>query len=225
LLLTTIILLLFIERTPLERLLWAPGVDVDIRFGIESFVTLTVIIDPIGNVPIFLGVTHGKSSSARGRLAGQAVLVAAGVLAIFGVLGKEILSYLGISLPALQVSGGLLLLLVALEILTGRYHGGESPQAGNVALVPLATPLIAGPGAIAAVLVYAREVHSVGTGITLGLAVALALVVLYLVLRLSTLLQRLLRESGIELLTRIFGLLLAAIAVQLGFSGLHGFGF
>ncbi|MHB8189528.1 MAG: MarC family protein [Ferrimicrobium sp.] len=200
------------------------GGCMDTRFAVQSFVTLLVITDPIGNIPTFLGVSTGRSVAARARLAGEAVLVASGVIGVFAAFGRQILDYLGITLPALQVSGGLLLLLVSLQLLTGKQTSVGAGEGVNVALVPLATPLIAGPGAIAVVLVFAREVHTTSAGVLLGGAIAAVMLVLYVVLRFSAHLERILREGGIELLTRVFGLLLAAIAVQLGFAGIRGFG-
>jgi multiple antibiotic resistance protein len=196
---------------------------VDTKFLIESFVTLVVIIDPIGNVPTFLVVTQGKGTKARQRLALDAVLVATVVLAVFAGFGREILEYLGLSLPALQVSGGLLLLIVALQLLTGKQAELATQSKVNVALVPLATPLIAGPGAIATVLVFAGEVHTAANAIGLGVVILVVMLVLLLVLRSSVHLTRLLGDGGIELLSRIFGLLLAAIAVQLAASGVLAF--
>ena len=115
-------------------------------FG-EAFVTLFVIIDPPGTVPIFLGphLDHGHPQAPR-RAARQAVLVAFGVIVAFAVFGQTILDYLGISLPALQAAGGLLLLLVALELLTDNAKEPEAQESVNIALVPLGTPLLAGPG-------------------------------------------------------------------------------
>lgn len=195
----------------------------DTKFLIESFVTLIVIIDPIGNVPTFLAITQGKGSKARQRLALDAVLVATLVLAIFAGFGREILGYLGISLPALQVSGGLLLLIVALQLLTGKQAELTTGSKVNVALVPLATPLIAGPGAIATVLVFAGEVHTAVNAVGLAVVILVVMLVLLFALRSSVHLIRLLGDGGIELLSRVFGLLLAAIAVQLAASGVLAF--
>ena len=120
-------------------------------FG-EAFVTLFVIIDPPGTVPIFLGLTSTMTTRKRRRAAQQAVLVAFGVIVAFAVFGQTILDYLGISLPALQAAGGLLLLLVALELLTDNAKEPEAHESVNIALVPLGTPLLAGPGAIVATM-------------------------------------------------------------------------
>ena len=115
-------------------------------FG-EVFITLLVIMDPPGTIPIFLALTGGLPAPARERAAWQAVAVAFGVIVLCAIFGQQILSYLHISLPALQGAGGLLLLLVALELLTGRADSPEATAGTNVALVPLGTPLLAGPGA------------------------------------------------------------------------------
>ena len=119
---------------------------IDWRFFGEVFVTLIVIMDPPGSVPIFLGLTAGRPAAARQRLAWQAVLVSAGVISVFALFGQQILSYLNISIAALQGAGGLLLILVALELLTGSSKNPTATREVNVALVPLGTPLLAGPG-------------------------------------------------------------------------------
>jgi multiple antibiotic resistance protein len=183
-------------------------------FG-EVFVTLTVIMDPLGTVPVFLALTNGRTMKARHRLAWQAVLTAGAVIGIFALFGQSILSYLGITLPALQGAGGLLLLLVALELLTGRTDAPTEVRDVNVALVPLGTPLLAGPGAIVATIVFVRSAHGVAGLLAIIAAVLAVHLVLYSALRFSVLLIRLIKDTGISLLTRIFGLLLSAIAVQL----------
>ena len=192
-------------------------------FG-EVFVTLTVIMDPLGSVPIFLGLTSGRTDKVRRRLAWQAVLTAGVVIGVFAVFGQSILNYLGITVPALQGAGGLLLLLVALELLTGRAGGGPAEVRDvNVALVPLGTPLLAGPGAIVATIVFARGAHG-AAGILAVIAGLLAVhLVLYASLRFSVVLVRVIKDTGISLLTRVFGLLLSAIAVQLMADSIRAF--
>jgi len=191
-------------------------------FG-EVFVTLTVIMDPLGTVPLFLALTRGRAPAARARAAWQSVLVALAVIAVFALFGRQILSYLGITVPALQGSGGLLLLLVALELLTGNDKPPEEVADVNVALVPLGTPLLAGPGAIVAVIVFVQQARGARDAWAIVAGVALVHVVLFAALRFSPLVIRLVRESGISLLTRISGLLLSAIAVQLVAEGVRGF--
>jgi multiple antibiotic resistance protein len=188
---------------------------VDGRLFGEVFVTLTVIMDPLGTVPIFLGLTAGRPAAARRRLAWQAVLVAGLVIAAFALFGQQILDYLGITLPALQGAGGLLLVLVALELLRGGAADPAEVPDVNVALVPLGTPLLAGPGAIAATIVFVREARGARGALAIVLALVAVHVVLWLALRFSAGVLRVVGEAGIHLLTRILGLLLTAIAVQL----------
>jgi multiple antibiotic resistance protein len=188
-----------------------------VKFFTEVFVTLLVIIDPPGTVPVFLGLTRGRSARARHRLAWQAALVAFGVIVAFALFGQTILHYLGVGLPALEGAGGLLLLLVSLELLTGKASEPTSEERArtNVAFVPLGTPLLAGPGAIVATMLYVRQVHGVGNFVALALAIVAVFVVIWLAMRFSPVIQRVLTDNGVELLTRIGGLLLSAIAVQL----------
>jgi multiple antibiotic resistance protein len=186
-------------------------------FG-SVFITLFVIMDPPGTVPIFLGLTSAMTRKQRNRAARQAILVAFGVIVSFAIFGQQLLNYLHISLAALQGSGGLLLLLVAMELLTGKM---EEPQPSanskvNVALVPLGTPLLAGPGAIVATMVFVQQ--SDGTAahwVAIALGVLAVHICLYLSMRFANVIHGVLKDSGTILVTRIAGLLLAAIAVQL----------
>jgi len=188
---------------------------VDVRLFGEVFVTLLVITDPPGMVPIFLALTGQMSKRDRAKAAWSAVALAAGVIVVFAVGGQQILHYLGIDLPALQGAGGLLLLLVALELLTGRADDPSRQATSNVALVPIGTPLLAGPGAIVATMLFVQRAHDVRGYLAVAAGIFLVLVAVWLTLRFSGLLVKLLRPAGIEVLTRIAGLLLAAIAVQL----------
>ncbi len=181
----------------------------------ETFVTLFVIMDPVGTVPIFLSLTSGRSRATARRAAWQAVAVSFFVITVFAFFGQQILSYLGISLPALQGAGGLLLLLVALELLTGNEQEQTAAAGTNVALVPLGTPLLAGPGAIVATMLFSQQVDSWPGFSAVALGVVLVHLALWLAMRFSLPILRLLRESGVLLVTRIAGLLLSAIAVQL----------
>jgi multiple antibiotic resistance protein len=190
----------------------------------EVFVTLFVIMDPIGTIPIFLSLTSGRAPAVARRAAWQAVAVSFGVIVAFAFFGQQILTYLNISLPALQCAGGLLLLLVALELLTGKEDDmATSSSGGNVALVPLGTPLLAGPGAIVATMVFTRQVEGVADFAALAAGIVLVHVCLWLAMRFSLPILRLLRESGVLLVTRIAGLLLSAIGVQLVADAVRGF--
>jgi multiple antibiotic resistance protein len=187
----------------------------DLRLFGTVFVTLMVIMDPIGSVPVFLGLTRQRSASRRRALAVQAVAVAGAVIAAFAMFGQQILAYLGISVPALQGAGGLLLVLVALQLLTGTQQEHSRVENVNVALVPLGTPLLAGPGAIVATIVFVRGGHGVRDALAIAAALLAVHVVLLLVLLFAGGILKVIRDGGVVLLTRISGLLLSAIAVQL----------
>jgi multiple antibiotic resistance protein len=189
---------------------------VNVKLFGEVFVTLLVIVDPPGMVPVFLALTGTLPAKQRTRAGTQAVALALGVIVVFAVAGQTLLDYLHVQLPALQGAGGLLLVLVALQLLTGKTDAPEE-QGGtsNVALVPLGTPLLAGPGAIVATMLFVRRAHGASDYMIIGLGIIAVMITVWLVLRFSGLIVRLLRPGGIEVLTRIAGLLLAAIAVQL----------
>mgnify|MGYP003617117366 CR=1 FL=1 len=192
---------------------------INMRIFIEVYVTLFVIMDPPGTVPIFLGLTSSMTAKQRKSAARTAILVAAGVILAFAAFGQQLLNYMHISLPALQASGGLLLLLIALDLLTGKSEE-DSPSTSakktNVALVPLGTPLLAGPGAIVAGMLFVQGVDgSAADWLGLALGFVAICLTLWISMRFASVIHRLLGESGTLLVTRIAGLLLAAIAVQL----------
>jgi len=182
----------------------------------EVFVTLLVIVDPPGMVPVFLALTASMDGRARTKAGTQAVLLALGVIIGFAVAGQTLLDYLHVELPALQGAGGLLLVLVALQLLTGKAdEPAEQGGTSNVALVPIGTPLLAGPGAIVATMLFVRRAEGFAEYLIIGIGILLVMLAVWLVLRFSGVIVKLLRPAGIEVLTRIAGLLLAAIAVQL----------
>jgi multiple antibiotic resistance protein len=191
-------------------------------FG-EVFVTLLVITDPPGMMPIFLALTGPLPARERNRAAWQAVALALGVIVVFAVAGQTILAYLHVTLPALQAAGGLLLVLVALELLTGKADDPEQQATANIALVPLGTPLLAGPGAIVATMLFVQRAGGTGDYVQIGAGIVAVMIAVWIVLRFSGGIVRVLRPSGIEVLTRIAGLLLAAIAVQLIADALAAF--
>lgn len=195
----------------------------DVTLLTEVSVTLFVIMDPVGTVPVFLSLMSGRSTGEIERAAWQAVLVSFSVITVFAFFGQGILHYLHISLPALQASGGLLLLLVALQLLTGQEQDPTGAPDVNVALVPLGTPLLAGPGAIVATMLFTKRVHSGPEFLAVALGVVLVHVSLWLAMRYSVGILRLLREGGVVLVTRIAGLLLSAIAVQMVADAVRAF--
>ncbi|HWI44251.1 MAG TPA: MarC family protein [Nocardioides sp.] len=190
---------------------------------VEVFVTLFVIMDPVGTVPIFLSLTAGRAEATAKRLALQAVAVSFFVITMFAFFGQQILEYLHISLPALQCAGGLLLLLVALELLTGKEEEMVANHDANIALVPLGTPLLAGPGAIVATMLFVKDIDSWGSATSVALGVIGVHITLWLAMRFSLPILRLIREGGVLLVTRIAGLLLSAIAVQLVADAVRAF--
>jgi multiple antibiotic resistance protein len=189
----------------------------------EVFVTLFVIMDPPGTIPIFLSLTSGRSPQTIRRAAWQAVAVSFFVITLFAFFGQAILRYMHISLPALQGAGGLLLLLVALELLTGNEKEPTATAGTNVALVPLGTPLLAGPGAIVATMLFSRDVHNVPGFVAVAAGVVVVHLTIWLAMRFSLPILKLIRESGVLLVTRIAGLLLSAIAVQLVADAVRAF--
>ncbi|MFC7274062.1 MarC family protein [Paractinoplanes rhizophilus] len=189
----------------------------NLKFLGEVYVTLLVIVDPPGMVPVFLALTGTMPSRARMKAGTQAVLLALGVIVGFAVAGQTLLDYLHVELPALQGAGGLLLVLVALQLLTGKTDEPAEQGGGtsNVALVPIGTPLLAGPGAIVATMLFVQRADGLTDYTVIGIGILLVMLTVWVVLRFSGVIVKLLRPAGIEVLTRIAGLLLAAIAVQL----------
>ncbi len=198
-------------------------------FIATAFATAFTIIDPIGMIPLTVSVTAEAGSARRAQIVNQAVIVAGLVMLVMGVVGKPLLDSLGITLPAFTIAGGALLFLIAVDMLFGRKTGTkqtpEEAQAGaestNPAVFPLAVPMLAGPGTIATVLVLV----TLAAGDRAKLAVvfaayASALLVTWICMRLSTQTLRVLGTTGIHVVTRLFGILLAALAVQFVINGL-----
>jgi len=195
-----------------------PAISLDPTLFATTFVTVLVIMDPIGNIPIFLALTKGQDAAERRHSALLASSVAGVVILSFALGGQQVLHLLGISLESLQVAGGLLLLVIALELLHPSGAGGSSTlTAGdtNIALVPLGTPLLAGPGAIATTMLYSRQADDLGGTISVVLAIVAVLSVVFVSMRYASVFAKVLRANGIELLSRVMGLLVAAIGVQL----------
>lgn len=190
---------------------------IDLHLFATTFATLFVIMDPAGTVPVFLALTATHTAKGRRRAARQATLVALGVIVVFTVFGRYIFELLAISVPALQLSGGLLLLLVAMQLLWGKIEDPPASTRGvNVALVPLGTPLLAGPGAIVAAMVAVEDAAAEpASWVAISLAIALVHLCLWLAMRFSTVVHRVLGDGGTTLVSRLAGLLLAAIATQL----------
>lgn len=200
---------------------------IDLTVLATAFTTLFVIMDPPGLVPVFLALTNKYSKKDQRRAAVQATVTSFGVIVTFAVLGQYILKFLQISFESLQLSGGVLLFLVAMQLLNDNGETDE-PNTGetnlNFALVPLGTPLLAGPGAIVAVMVAVADSGGgvAGWGAVFA-AVLLMHLVIYVTMHFSVELSRLLGKGGVLILTKISGLLLAAIATQLIMTGIFKF--
>jgi len=192
-----------------------------ITFAFQAFVTLMVILDPPGNAPIFLAVLGERSAKEGRQLAIQAAAISLLIIAGFALFGRFVLSYMDVSIGAMQAAGGLLLLLVSLNLLTGKEDNELTSGSKNVAMVPLATPLLAGPGAIVAVMIFAEQVKNSAMGFALATAVLVVHIFVALALMASTFILKLIGKSGVDLLARIAGLVLSGIAVQMLANAIH----
>jgi multiple antibiotic resistance protein len=198
-------------------------------FIATAFATAFTIIDPVGMIPLALSVTADATPQRRAEIVDQATLVASAVILLMGLVGKPLLESLGITLPAFTIAGGALLFLIAVDMLFGRKTGTKQTpeeertdaESANPAVFPLAVPMIAGPGTIATVLVLVtlaggdREKDAIVLA-----AFASAMLVTWICMRLSTQLLRVIGTTGIHVVTRLFGILLAALAVQFILNGL-----
>lgn len=197
---------------------------------ITAFVTLFVIIDPIGLVPLFAALTQGENAARRRAIAFRACLTAAGLLTVFGLFGDAVLGLIGISMPAFRVAGGILLFLTALDMLferrTKRREGQSQPGEHDPSVFPLSIPLIAGPGSIATMILLAGQQGSDWSWVLAvhGVMVAVLLVTFAMFLT-AGLLERAIGPVGINVVTRLLGMLLAALSVQFVLDGLADFGF
>jgi len=203
----------------------------DSAFFITGFVTLFVIMDPIGLAPIFVALTQGISPEKRRRIALRACLTAGILLSLFALFGEAVLGFVGISMPAFRIAGGILLFLTALDMLFQRRtkrredQAEEEDQNDDPSVFPLAIPLISGPGSIATVILLAGQ-HPGWAGLASTLTIMLMVLLITLVLFFSAgLLERALGKTGITVVTRLLGMLLAALSVQFVLDGLKAFGF
>lgn len=197
---------------------------------VTAFVTLFVIIDPIGLAPIFIALTRGMTPEQRHRAGQRALVLGFVILAAFGLFGEALLRAIGISIPAFRISGGLLLFLTALDMLferrSDRRERTTEETPADPSVFPLAMPLIAGPGALTTmILLGSRHFDDVASLVGINLVLVAVLALTYVLFRLSPLVERLLGHTGIVVLTRLFGILLAALSVQFVLDGLRDYGF
>lgn len=205
----------------------------EIPFLISAFVTLFVVIDPIGTAPLFLALTQGMNAQQRRTIGLRACFIAALLLTAFALAGEDFLIFIGISMPAFQIAGGLLLFLTALDMLFDRRterrqnHAdeGTGTLADDPSVFPLAMPLIAGPGAMATMVLLINDTGGSWNGVALIIGVMLAVIMLVLLAFLAAgPLERVLRRTGTMVLTRLFGLLLSALSVQFVLNGASALG-
>ncbi len=199
------------------------------EFYITAFVTLFLVIDPIGLLPMFISLTQGQGGSRFG-IAFRACLIGAVILAVFGFVGDRLLGFIGIGLPAFRISGGLLLFLIAVEMLFNkrsqrREEQSEDKSSDDPSVFPLATPLIAGPGAMASMILLSSgmEDDPQATMVVMGAMVSVLFLVFIGFLS-GGLVERILGKTGINVFTRLMGMLLAALSVQFVVDGLRGLG-
>ena len=203
----------------------------DSTFYITAFVTLFVIIDPVGLTPVFTALTQGQSQARRRALAMRSSLIALALLTLFVFLGEAVMNFVGITMPAFRIAGGVLLFLTALEMLFERRSKRRSDQSEaqedqpDPSVFPLAMPLIAGPGAIATVILLAGQRPGLLGALTVAGIVAVVLLLVFGFFLTSSLLERMLGRTGINVVSRVMGMLLAALAVQFILDGLKDFGF
>lgn len=206
-------------------------VDTLIQFGLTAFVTLLVVVDPFGVAPIFVAMTQSMSAAERQAILTRAVGVAFGVALFFMIAGRAVLSYLGVTVNAFSISGGILLFVAALPMLFGERPGLQAPEpqesgtAGeSIAVFPLAIPLLSGPGTIASILLLtSRADTDLARLLVLALAISMVYLVVILSLRASETIIKRLGQGGVHIITRVLGILLAALAVQFVLNGIAGY--
>lgn len=199
---------------------------------LKFFVVFFVVVEPVSLIPLFTGLTAGASPRYKRRMALKAVIVAALIVVLFALGGASFLELMGISLEAFRIFGGLLLFLLALEMVFARESGtrtssdeaAESRRRSDIAVFPLAFPFIAGPGTLATILLWFGPVHlasQTGLFLLLLLAVALVLVIALILMWLAEPLMRMIGVTGANVASRLLGVILGALAVQFVLDGLR----
>lgn len=201
----------------------------DTAFAISAFVTFFVIVDPIGLTPIFIALTQGMDAATRRHIALRACLIAVVILTLFGLAGEEMLAFVGISMPAFRISGGILLFVTAFDMLFERRTERREHQAEETrddpSIFPMAMPLIAGAGAMTSIILLIDAAEGdLGKILTVYFAMFLVVAMVFLLALMAGLFERILGKSGIKVVTRLLGMLLAALAVQFVLDGLREFG-
>ena len=203
---------------------------IDTAFLITAFVTMFVVIDPIGLAPLFVALTQGVPERQRRNIALRACAIGMTILIAFALFGESILSFIGISMPAFRIAGGILLFLTALDMLFERRQKRREDQADedepdeDPSVFPLAIPLIAGPGSIAAVILLVGQTETTAGFFAIMGVLAAVMLLVFAMFMTAPIIERLLGKTGINVVTRLLGMLLAALSVQFVLDGLQGFG-
>jgi len=200
----------------------------ELSYVLNTFIAVFVIVDPFAVIPVYLALTDRFSPGVIAQIRIKATLVALGILSVFAVSGLSIFNLFGITLPAFQIAGGILLLGIGMAQLNAnrprvkQEEADESLERDDVSVFPLGTPLLAGPGAISTVVLYSTQSHNWFRSGGLLLAIVLAMVVTFWILKAAPYLFRVLGKTGLNILTRLMGLILTAVAVQFFLNGLRG---
>ncbi|MBW1971487.1 MAG: MarC family protein [Deltaproteobacteria bacterium] len=197
-------------------------------FFVNCFVSLFVIVNPIGAIPIFISITEGDDYKKKNLIAKKASINSFIVLIIFTFFGEYILKFFGITIPAFEIGGGIILFMISLEMLqatpvrvkTTPEEEEESGKKADVSLMPLAIPILSGPGAITTVLVFSGKGGSPFFKILVVIAVAATAIITYITLKYAVTLSRIMGKSGINLMNRILGLILAVTSAQFVIDGI-----
>jgi multiple antibiotic resistance protein len=192
---------------------------VDVGILVRTFVAVFVLADALGNAPIVLILTKGMETAERNRVVDRATVVATTVLLIFAFIGQPILNYLHISIASLQVAGGLLLLLIALDMLNGKLDEPIVEGDRDVAITPLALPLLAGPGTLTTVMLLMSEAPTAHISVIVGILAAM--IVSWLIFRQANRVSHWIGAEGALIATKLLGFLLAALAVEIGSEGIR----
>jgi multiple antibiotic resistance protein len=204
-----------------------PGV---LTFGLTSFTSLFAIVDPFAALPVFLALTANDTATRRKRVAIRASVTTLAVLSLFAVGGQVIFRFFGITIPAFKIAGGIILFTVALDMLranpsktkTSAEETEEGVAKEDVGVLPVGIPLLSGPGAIASATVLSDRAHDLPHHAALLVAILLIAVLTWLTLRFADPVARVLGKTGLNLITRIMGLMLAATAAQFVVDGVQG---
>jgi multiple antibiotic resistance protein len=205
-----------------------------LKFGLAAFATILVVVDPPGVVPIFVALTQSEEPAQRRRILIRAVIIAFGVALFFLIAGRAVLAYLGVTVHAFSISGGILLFVAALPMLFGQRGGLQAPEpperdaisqhGQDISVFPLAMPLLSGPGTIATILLLTSQAGTDSKKLlAIGIAIAAVFLVSFISLQLGSRLINLVGEGGVHIATRVMGIVLAALAVQYVLNGIAGF--